>query len=73
MIADQAIPALMKDLESEALCYKKAWAPDGTPDGKYYNTNMEYWTYEPDTDTLTVKFSHKNEPDVFKNKWVDAE
>ena len=72
-IADQAIPALMKDLESEALCYKKTWAPDGTPDGKYYKTAMEYWTYEPDTDALTVKFSHKNESDVFKNKWVDAE
>ncbi len=57
-IADQAIPALMKDLESEALCYKKNWAQDGTPDGKYYKTAIEYWTYEPDEDTLTIKFSH---------------
>ena len=72
-IADQAIPALMKDLESETLCYKRMWAPDKTPDGNYYKTTMEYWTYEPATDTLTVKFSHKNEPDVFENKWVDAE
>lgn len=71
-IADQAIPALMKDLESEVLCYKKAWAQDGMPDGKYYKTAMEYWTYEPDTDTLTVKFSHKEEPDIFENEWEDA-
>ncbi|MCR5721851.1 MAG: hypothetical protein K6G72_05875 [Lachnospiraceae bacterium] len=71
-IADQAIPALMKDLESEALCYKKARAQDGTTDGNYFKTTMEYWNYEPDTDTLTVKFSHKNESDVFENKWADA-
>lgn len=69
-IADQAIPELMKDLESEALCYKRA--QDGKTDGNYYKTAMEYWTYEPDTDTLTVKFSHKGEPDVFENKWADA-
>lgn len=71
-IADQAIPALMKDLETEALCYKKTWTQDGAPDGKYYKTATEYWTYEPDTDTLTVKFSHKEEPDIFENKWADA-
>lgn len=69
-IADQAIPALMKDLESEALCYKRA--QDGTTDGNYYKTTMKYWTYEPATDTLTVKFSHKGEPDIFENKWADA-
>lgn len=72
-IADRAIPALMKDLESETLCYKKAWTPNGTPDGKYYKTIMEYWTYEPVTDALTVKYSHKDKPDVFENKWADAE
>lgn len=72
VIADQAIPALMKDLESETLCYKKTRKSDGTPDDNYYKTTMEYWKYEPDTDTLTVKFSHKNAPDVFENKWVDA-
>lgn len=71
-IADQAIPALMKDLETETLCYKKTWTQDGAPDGKYYKTAMEYWTYEPDTDTLTVKFSHKEEPDIFENEWADA-
>ncbi|MBR6308921.1 MAG: hypothetical protein IKR39_09980 [Lachnospiraceae bacterium] len=72
-IADQAIPMLMKDLESETLCYTKMWAPDGKKDGKQYKTTMEYWNYEPATDTLTVKFSHKAEPDVFVNKWADAE
>lgn len=71
-IADPAIPALMKDLESETLCYEKLWASDGTKDGKFYKTEMEYWTYDPDTDTLTVKFSHRAEPNVYVNKWADA-
>ena len=72
-IADEAIPTLMKDLESETLCYTKMWAEDGTKDGKYYKTSIEYWSYDPDKDTLTVKFRHRDEPDVFENKWVDAE
>ncbi len=72
-IVDPAIPELMKDLESETLCYEKMWAPDGTKDGKFYKTTMEYWNYDPDKDTLTIKLSHKDEPDVFVNKWPDAE
>ncbi|MCR4677532.1 MAG: hypothetical protein K5679_02125 [Lachnospiraceae bacterium] len=72
-IADAAIPELMKNLESEPLCYTKMWTPDGKPDGKYYKTTMEYWTYDPATDTLTVKFSHKAEADVFVNRWADKE
>lgn len=72
-IADVAIPALMKDLESEPLCYTKMWTPDGKRDGKYYMTTMEYWKYDPATDKLTVKFSHKAAADVFVNRWADKE
>ncbi|MBR5992928.1 MAG: hypothetical protein IK018_03895 [Lachnospiraceae bacterium] len=72
-IVDQAIPVLMKDLESETLCYSKMWTPDGKKDGKNYKTTMEQWTYDSATDTLIVKFSHKDEPDIFVNKWLDAE
>ena len=70
-IADVAIPALMKNLESDTLCYTKMWTPDGKRDGKYYHTTMEYWKYDPAKDILMVKFSHKDKPDVFENKWAD--
>ena len=63
----------MKDLESEPLCYTQMWTPDGKRDGKYYHTTIDYWSYDPATDTLTVKFSHKAEADVLVNKWVDRE
>ncbi len=66
-IIDEAIPILMKDLESENLCYCKHF--DSAD--HYYPTTIEYWEYHPESDTLVVKFANKEDPKEFKIEYFD--
>lgn len=54
-IVVEAIPLLMKDLESDKLCYCRYY--DGS--SQYLCTTIDYWEYLAESETIVVKFSHE--------------
>lgn len=54
-IVVEAIPLLMKDLESDKLCYCRYY--DGS--SHYLCTTIDYWEYLAESKTIVVKFSHE--------------
>ena len=54
-IVVEAIPLLMKDLESDKLCYCRYY--DGS--SHYLYTTIDYWEYLAESETIVVKFSHE--------------